>query len=690
MKILNDISAIYDNIYSFDIETTGLSAYLGNEIFSYCVGETIKEKNEIVDSKLFVYRIDEMEEYTKKLENIKLLKSFWKDTSKKKVIHNAKFELMFLDVEGIEVPENSIIHDTMIISQIINNVCPSHALDYLCKIYNGYKVAVCDSCADNFEVFVPRMGRTQNGECIVCKTQEEMSYYDIDGAVEKSAKANEKKYNLIPKFLMFVYQLSDAERPLLLFHSMMPRLLENRKMYLDYLNEIELIKVTQQMEKFGIDIDIQNIEDISEWLTYEIEKVREETFELLGEYVNLNSDDVVKRLFYKKYNFPVLTLTDKNEPSTDKDVIMTLKNSFNHPIFDLILKQRSYTKGLSTIKSYIKLSDVNGRIHTNINTNFARTGRQSSNNPNLHNVSKEAAEKNPFPVPLRKCFRAPRKEIMFLSDYSGIELRLIVEATGEDEMIDLLAANPDADLHHLTAECFLMPEVFFLRQDKIFNQGVKNAKELKEKDPKRFKVIRSAYKNTGFCIAYGGGVEKVAFTLAKQVDEIRIGDANYRRRFPKINDFTKEVGAEVMKRGFIETSFGRVLYIPRDKAYIGSNYKIQGTAAGILKRAQVNLAKFYKRELNGRMRIILSIHDEIIHTMRRELLKYQDEILTEISRIMTDMPEIKVPLRVEHKRTTTDWNSAKPFTFEEKLWNIKLTNESVKIINKIRKSAKPI
>jgi len=687
---MKNLSDIYENIYSFDVETTGLSAYHGNEIFAYCIGETVKENLEIVDSNLSVYRIDEMEEYAKKLENIKLLKSFWKDTSKKKVIHNAKFELMFLDVGGIEVPENSIIHDTMIISQIINNICPSHALDYLCKIYNGYKVAVCDSCADNFEVFVPRMGRVSNGECIVCKAQGEMSYYDIDGAVEKSAKANEKKYNLIPKFLMFVYQLSDAERPLLLFHSMMPRLLENGKMYLDYLNEIELIKVTQQMEKFGINVDVQNTEEISEWLNYEIEKVSNETFDLLGEYVNLNSDDVVKRLFYKKYNFPVLSLTDKNEPSTDKDVIIALKNHFNHPIFDLILKQRSYTKGLSTIKSYTKLSDVNGIIHTNINTNFARTGRQSSNNPNLHNVSKEAVEKNPFPVPLRKCFRAPLKEIMFLSDYSGIELRLIVEATGEDEMIDLLIANPDADLHHLTAECFLMPEIFFLRQDKVYAQGVENAKKLKEKDPKKFKIIRSAYKNTGFCIAYGGGVEKVALTLAKQVDEIRIGDANYRRRFPKINKFTKEVVAEVLKNGFIETAFGRILYIPRDKAYIGSNYKIQGTAAGILKRAQVQLAKFYKKELNGRMRIILSIHDEIIHTMSRKLLKYQDEILTEVSKIMTDMPEIKVPLRVEHKCTTTDWNSAKPFTFEEKKWSAKLTNESERIINKVRKSEKLI
>jgi DNA polymerase I len=423
----------------------------------------------------------------------------------------------------------------------------------------------------------------------------------------------------------------------------------------------------------------------------ELDKAREEGFDILREYVNLNSDAVVRRLLYRKYKLPILDYTETGEPSVDKEVLMNLKLQHDHPIYNVILRQRSYTKALSTIKSYLKFADERGYIHTNINTNHARTSRQSSSNPNLQNVSKEAAEKNPFPVALRKCFRAPAKELMILSDYAGIELRLLVEMTQEEELLKLLLANPDADLHHLTVECFLMNGLFNFSNDKIFVSGVDAARQLKLDDPKRFKVLRGAFKNTGFCIAYGGGPTKVAFTLGKQVDEIAIGDANYRKRFPKINNYTHDTASIVKSKGYVETAFGRILNVPRDKAYIGANYKIQGTAAGIMKRAQVRVADFCKRELNNRMSIILCIHDEIIYRMSRELYSHKSEILTEVSRLMTDIPEIKVPLRVEHKETTIDWNSAKGFTFKEgDVWSngrlINVNEPTARKIMKIRRN----
>jgi DNA polymerase-1 len=252
-------------------------------------------------------------------------------------------------------------------------------------------------------------------------------------------------------------------------------------------------------------------------------------------------------------------------------------------------------------------------------------------------------------VPLRKAFRCPPGHVVFLVDQSGIEMRIIIERTQEKELLDMLLLDADADVHHPTLECFL---------------GVNEAKELMQTDKKEYKVQRGAYKNVGFGIAYGASDGKVAFTLGKRPEEIKAGVIKYRHRFPKIDAFTPTMSAQVRKKGYIETAFGRRLYIPQNKAYIGSNYDVQGTAAEILKRGEVEVDKFLHKELNDRMKMVMTIHDELIFAMPRYLLKEKDSILSEISRLMTTMSEIRVPLRVEWKMTTTDWNSAKSIKVE--------------------------
>lgn len=605
------------NISSFDFETTGFNPWKGDHYFAYCIGIPIfDDAGSVIDAEVLVNRIDNRDTGENKAHHEFLLEYWKKQNNEKKkirVIHNCKFEFHFLDKIGVNNFSDFDIHDTLIMSQLLSNLTQSHALDYLCWLYGGY----------------PR---------------------DLDNQVKLAAKAVGNNYQKISKRLMTLYQIADGERPLLLEYLFIDKLKQDKNLYKDYLNEIELIKVTQKMEKRGILLDIDNIMQLKIWLSDQLDKVRTETFNLLREFVNLNSDDQVARLLFRKYKMNVIALTDTGKPSVDKDTIATLRMQYKHPIFDLILRQRSYSDGLSKIKSYLKFGGENAIINTNINTNRARTGRQSSSKPNLQNVSKKAALKNLFPVPLRKCFRADPGHVLLFVDYSGIEMRLIIESSGENELMDMLLLDTKADMHHPTVECFL---------------GVKEAFDLRKEDGEQYSIQRSAFKNTGFCIAYGGSDRKVAIVLAKPLQDIIKGSTNYRKRFTRIDRFTENIIDEIKTNGYITTAFGRKLQVPKGKAYIGSNYMIQGTAAGILKRAQVNVAKFIKKELNNRIELVLPIHDEIVMSYPRSLLHRKDEILTEISCIMTDMPEITIPLEVEWKISTTDWNSAKDLVLEE-------------------------
>jgi DNA polymerase-1 len=611
------------NFSAFDIETTGLEAYKDSKIFAFCCAfPCFDSAGKIIDCKIDIFRLDNTKE-SKNEEARRYLFNYFQDTSIEKIAHNAKFEISFLS-KYMKIPEKTVWHDTMIMSQLLRNLSPQHSLDYLAWELCGYD-------------------RT------------------IDKKVSKTAASLGKRYDKINPELMRDYQYTDGERTLLLYCTMIDKIKADKKLYADYRNEIELIKVTQKMEERGILLDKKNVEELESFLKNEIESVRDATKKLLGEFVNLKSDKQVARIIYRDMKYPILQLTDNEtapRPSTDKDALVELKNYKENPIFDLILKYRSYSGALATIEGYKKAADENNIIHPNILTNQARTGRQSCRNPNLQNVAKEEALKNAFPVPLRKCFRAKAKHFLIPCDYSGIEMRLIASASGEQELIDIL--NKSGDVHHPTVECFNMPKIFNFVNDDIYMQGIETARKLKADNLEVYSVQRSAFKNTGFCIAYGGGVGKVAVVLMRKLEDIIIGDANYRKRFPRVANFTKTLIEEVRRKHFIETSLGRKLYIPLDKAYTAANYRIQGTAAQILKLAEVRVHQWLKkRKLLDYLWLVLPVHDEILFSASRSLLPELFDILREISGIMTDIPEVGVKLEVEYKMTALDWNSAR-------------------------------
>jgi DNA polymerase-1 len=615
----------YKNYYdyaSFDVETTGLRPYNGAKMFSYCIGWPQYKAGVLADVTVDVTRLDGM--YREQRRGWSKLRSFFADSTIAKVAHNFKFELSFLKIHKITVPTETIWFDTMLASQLLRNLAPSHKLDYLA-----------------WEIF----GYSNN----------------TDKEVQKAAKAVGHRYDLVDKDLMDVYQYHDGVRPCLLWdlwhvgeRDLHPE--TTPALWGDYLNEIALCVTTERMERYGMMIDTDEIEELLIWLRDEFNKVQQETFQYLGEYINLNSDAKLRTLLFDRMGFPVLRTTKKGVPVTDKFVLGDLKEQ--HPkekIFDLILRWRSYSNGISMNEKYLQLMDDYCIIHPNIKTNHARTGRESSEAPNMQNISKEAAFDNPYPVPSRKAFRARPKHIMFLIDYSGIEMRLIADRSGEQTMID--AFTNGGDPHHLATE--------------IFGSGFGDVNKMKISDKTKYKILRGGVKNIHFALAYGAGIFKLtnminsspAFSL--DVDEMKILYDLYAERFPNVATFASNTSKLVHELGYITTPFGRGLWVAQDKAYTAANYLIQGTAAGILKRAQVRVDDYFKTQWSDDIKIVLPIHDEIVIEMPMCYIKYRDYILYNVAQRMTTMDEIVVPLEVEAKKARTTWARAKEYTFRK-------------------------
>jgi DNA polymerase-1 len=583
---------------AYDVETTGFDTYTGDYMFSFSIGKVIA--GEIHTD---VYRLDGAD----RQKNMRILQDFFLDTSIRKISHNHKFDKGFTKQLGIYIPDETVWEDTMLQSQLLRNLAPEHGLKELCWELGGIS---------------------------------------MEGAkrVRAFAKAH-GGFHKVPEHVMTPYQHEDAKDVLLLFYLWEDKMYERPGLWEDYRNEIDLAHETQLLEEHGLMVDRRNCGKLLDWLGDELETIERKQLQIFGEIVNLKSGDQAARILYKKLGLPILAYTDKGRPSTEKDVLLALREKYPHPAIDLIIQHRSYIGGQAMVNSYLELSRKTGIIHPTINTNQARTGRESGERPNLQNVAKEEALKNLFPVPARKAFKCFPDHVLFLVDYSGIEMRLIIDRAGEEELIEVLQQHGDP--HAIAAEMF-------------YGRAAPKSMQWALADKAMRKTLRSAAKNGSFGKAYGAGLAKVCATLNMTIPQGKPGFDAYCSRFPKVANFTSRTSKRVKEFGFIDTPFGRRLHVERDKAYTGANYDIQGTAGGILKRAQVRVGPWL-REHWPEVRLVLPIHDELIFSYPRKLLKHKQEILGGIARIMTTMPEIRVPLEVEWKITTTDWNSAQEF-----------------------------
>lgn len=601
------------NVCSFDVETTGLN-FRTSDIFSYCIGH--------INGDSEIWRLDKSSK--QRVKGWNRLEEFFADPKIGKIAHNHKFELQFLKKHKIWIHPETVWHDTMLMSRILRNLAPQHTLEYLC-----WEIA-------RYEIETP-LGTFDSRQ--------------IDKKVSEQAKARGNRYDRVDPLLMYWYQVADAERPVLLHNVWEPKFRGNHQLYKDYIAEVLVMQTTERMERVGVCLDWDAANEMKEWLEQELEKVQQETYELLGEYVNLNSEPQLVRLLYKRFGFPVLKKTENKNPSTDKLVLLDLRRQYSHPIFELILKCRSYTTAKAMLDGYQERADSKGIIHPTVNSCQARTHRQSSENPNMQNVGKGLydEEVNPYPVKMRKCFRSKPKRFLCLGDYAGIEMRLIIELADSIKMIEAMKRGKNP--HIIACQLFY--------QDRFITKA-------------QSKHLYSWGKNGHFALGYGAGAKKLRTTLKfKTMLEAQEAIARYRAEYPEIADLSRNLGTLVKRDGFIETKFGNRLYVARAKAYSGLNYLIQCTAAKILKRAEVNIDNYLKTVWSDDVKLQMVIHDEVILDFPRALMGKRDEILYDCSKLMCDMPEIQVPLEVEWKKTMSTWDKAKDFIVKSKEFQYK-------------------
>jgi DNA polymerase-1 len=385
------------DVVNLDYETTDLNALKGR-VFSMSLTWVEDGYTEVwrKDGEVRFYNGDEKEIWRGKGNFNQRLKSFCQSPCEA-VTHNLMFEWDFSITEGLKFHPRKKFHDTMIMSQYVDNLCPLHKLDYLFNRFHG-KVE-----------WIQR----------------------ADSDVAKAAKIY-GTYDKIPKELMFPYQLADGVRGALLYKMFWP-LTEPKS---EYWNEIELIKTTVDMKRRGFFINKKETNKLIDHLTKELDENDSTIRKILGRYVNVSSKPQLDRLLYDELKFP-------RGESNDKFAIEKLRLVSNHPILDCILKRRSYITGRTVVKNYLELSDENSLVHANIGTNFDTTGRENCREPNFQNVQKEIKAGARFTVPARRC-QGPRPGfILLLADYAGIEIRLAIQGTEDERLIKMCVEGYD-------------------------------------------------------------------------------------------------------------------------------------------------------------------------------------------------------------------------------------------------------
>jgi len=431
------------------------------------------------------------------------------------------------------------------------------------------------------------------------------------------------------------YAAEDADITLKLHNVLWPRL-EAEPSLKRVFEEIELpvISVLSRIERNGVLLDPRLLRQQSAELEDRMSELQEEAYQLAGEEFNLGSPKQLQAIFFEKLNLPVIKKTPKGQPSTAEPVLQELALDF--PLPKVILEYRSLSKLKSTYTDQLpnQIHASTNRVHTSYHQAVAATGRLSSQNPNLQNIPIRTEEGRR----VRKAFVAPDGSKLIAADYSQIELRIMAHLSRDEGL--LKAFEQGEDIHRATAA-----EVFGIELSDV-------------KDAER----RSA-KAINFGLIYGMS----AFGLSRQLN-IGRNDAQeyidlYFERYPGVKKYMDETRTQAAENGFVETLYGRRLYLPEIKASnfqrrqaaerTAINAPMQGTAADIIKRAMIGVDQWLQAsDVNARM--IMQVHDELVLESETSEI---NEVVDALTNIMSEAAELSVPLVVECG-IGDDWEAA--------------------------------
>jgi len=552
-ELFEIIEKIGDKVVAFDTETDSLEnpKIVG---FSFAFEENRAYYVPINHNYLGV---------SKQIKEEKALEAIKKILEKKVIGHNLKFDFKMLRDYGIFAP--TPFSDTMILAWILDPDS-SVSLDSVAKRYLNHQ---------NIK-YKEVVGKNQN-----------FSQIDIESATK--------------------YASEDAFITLKLYEVLKEKLWDEVKWDFDNI-EMPFINILIDMEREGIKLDIEYMEDLQKKVSNKLEEITKKIYALVGMEFNIKSTKQLAYVLFEVLKLPPKKKT-KTGYSTDEKVLNSLKNA--HEVVPLILEYRRLEKLLNTyiipLKEYAK-KDKNNKIYTHFLQTGTATGRLSSKNPNLQNIPTSTD------INIRNAFITDK---LFVSlDYSQIELRLLAHFSEDEHLVK--AFLEDKDIHLETAI-------------KLFGK----------KDALKYRHIA---KSINFGLIYGMGARKLSETINVSTKEAKEFIEKYFESFPTVKKFLELKKAEAREKGYVETLFKRRRFFNFSSANARTiaNYEreavntiFQGSAADIIKKAMVDIKKEYP---NSKM--ILQIHDELIFEVedKKEADKFKE--------IMENSVKLKVPLKV--------------------------------------------
>ncbi|MEI3791321.1 MULTISPECIES: DNA polymerase I [unclassified Chryseobacterium] len=558
----------------FDTETTSL-----NELEAELVGMSFSYK------KGLAYYIPLSEDKGEVLQTLEIFRPFFEKEDLLKIAHNLKFDYKILKQYDITV--KGAMFDTMIAHYLLN---PDgrHGMDYLSEVYLNYKPV-------SIETIIGKKGKNQG------------TFRDADLRTQTD------------------YAAEDADVTFQLYELFAPQLKKENLEDLFFKIEMPLMEVLAKMELAGISLDEKWLAQESIDLENDLRQLETKIFELSGEEFNMNSPKQLGEILFEKMQLdPKAKKTKTGQYATSEDVLQKL--SSKHEIIKHILEYRTYQKLKSTYVDALpsQIDKHDSRVHTNFSQTTAATGRLASVNPNLQNIPIRTLRGQQ----IRGAFVSGEGKKIISADYSQIELRLIAEISGEENMIK--AFQDGEDIHASTAA-------------KLFKIPLEEVS----------KTQRSQAKTVNFGIIYGQG----AFALAEQTGLSRTEAKQmieaYFETYPKLKEYMAEQVSKARQIGYVETILGRKRhlkdinsnnFVVRGHAERNAvNAPVQGSAADVVKLAMIKIDKELKaQQLQTKM--LLQVHDELIFEAP------VDEIEAASKLIRTEMEsalETQVPLLVE-------------------------------------------
>ena len=430
------------------------------------------------------------------------------------------------------------------------------------------------------------------------------------------------------------YSCEDADMTLDVHRVLWPRLQADDQLRFIYELEIQSSEALYRIERNGVLIDAPTLAAQSHALGQRIVQLETEAYEIAGQPFNLASPKQLGEIFFDKLGLPVIKKTATGARSTDEEVLEKLAEDYPLPAKILEHRSLSKLKGTYTDKLAQMAVPRTGRVHTHYAQAVAVTGRLSSNDPNLQNIPIRTAEGRK----VREAFVAPAGSVIASADYSQIELRIMAHISGDEALVK--AFHDGLDVHRATAA-----EVFGVGVDAVSTEQRRYAKVI------NFGLI---YGMSAFGLAKALGIDNGA---AKNYI------TRYFERFAGVKRYMDDTREQAKAQGYVQTVFGRRLYLPEINSPNGPrragaeraaiNAPMQGTAADLIKMSMVAVQKAIDDQ-QRQTKVIMQVHDELVFEVPESEVAW---VRTEVPRLMADVAQLKAPLWAE-VGVGTNWDEA--------------------------------